>query len=133
MLFTSRPHYSSAIRWPHPCPLRTRPRPLSARLKSSTSCGHASLITKTGTAIFGSGILASAISQELCVFNEETVIAIEYFILFAYIANVRTLPWGVNFHFVFYFFLGWPFGGLNVRGMSLQFSLLVESNRMDAD
>ena len=50
---------------------------------------HPSLITKTGTAILGSGLLATAISQELYVFNEETVIAVGYFILFAYIAKVR--------------------------------------------
>ena len=50
---------------------------------------HPNLITKTGTAILGSGLLATAISQELYVFNEETVIAVGYFILFAYIAKVR--------------------------------------------
>jgi F-type H+-transporting ATPase subunit b len=50
---------------------------------------HPSLITKTGTAILGSGLLATAISQELYVFNEETVIAVGYIILFAYIAKVR--------------------------------------------
>src|ERR1700680_1940761 len=49
---------------------------------------HPSLITKTGTAILGSGLLATAISQELYVFNEETVIAVGYFILFGYIAGV---------------------------------------------
>jgi hypothetical protein len=50
---------------------------------------HPSLITKTGTAILGSGLLAAAISQELYVFNEETVIAGGYILLFAYIAKVR--------------------------------------------
>ena len=49
---------------------------------------HPSLITKTGTAILGSGLLATAISQELYVFNEETVIAVGYLILFGYIAKV---------------------------------------------
>jgi F-type H+-transporting ATPase subunit b len=39
-------------------------------------------------AILGSGLLATAISQELYVFNKETVIAIGYFIFFAYIAEV---------------------------------------------
>jgi F-type H+-transporting ATPase subunit b len=33
---------------------------------------HPSLITKTGTAILCSGLLAAAISQELYVFNEES-------------------------------------------------------------
>jgi hypothetical protein len=50
---------------------------------------HPSLITKTSTAILGSGLLAAAISQELYVFNEETVIAVGYLILFSYIAKVR--------------------------------------------
>jgi F-type H+-transporting ATPase subunit b len=64
---------------------------------------HPSLVTKTGTAILGSGLLAAAISHELYVFNEETVIAAGYLILFAYIAKVRrfffssldspSLPW----------------------------------------
>jgi hypothetical protein len=49
---------------------------------------HPNLITKTGTAILGSGLLATAISQELYVFNEETVIAVGYLILFGYIAKV---------------------------------------------
>jgi hypothetical protein len=40
--------------------------------------------------------------------NHETVIAVGYLILFAYITKVRTLPWGVNFSF---FFL---WGGLSV-------------------
>lgn len=46
------------------------------------------LITKTGTAILGSGLIAAAISQELYVMNEETVIAVGYLILFTYIAKV---------------------------------------------
>ena len=50
---------------------------------------HPNLITKTGTAILGSGLLAAAISQELYVFNEETVIAVGYLLLFTYIAKVR--------------------------------------------
>ncbi|KAI9510556.1 ATP synthase [Russula earlei] len=54
---------------------------------------HPSLITKTGTAILGSGLLATAISQELYVFNEETVIAVGSFILFAYIAKTVRLPY----------------------------------------
>ncbi|TFY82126.1 hypothetical protein EWM64_g1891 [Hericium alpestre] len=49
------------------------------------------LITKTGAAILGSGLIATAISNELYVFNEETVIAVGYFILFGYIAkSIRT-------------------------------------------
>ena len=47
------------------------------------------LITKTGTAVLGTGMLAAAISQELYVMNEETVIAAGFFILISYIAKVR--------------------------------------------
>ncbi|KAH9958841.1 hypothetical protein BC827DRAFT_1217361 [Russula dissimulans] len=54
---------------------------------------HPSLVTKTGTAILGSGLLATAISQELYVFNEETVIAVGYIILFTYIAKIIRLPY----------------------------------------
>ncbi|KAH9991156.1 hypothetical protein BJV77DRAFT_1009270 [Russula vinacea] len=54
---------------------------------------HPSLVTKTGTAILGSGLLATAISQELYVFNEETVIAVGFFILFGYIAKTARLPY----------------------------------------
>ena len=63
---------------------------------------HPNLITKTGTAILGSGLLATAISQELYVFNEETVIAVGYLILFGYIAKVCVLSAVSR---VFFFFL----------------------------
>lgn len=48
-----------------------------------------SLATKTGTVILGTGLTAAAISQELYVVNEETVILAGTAILFAYIAKVR--------------------------------------------
>jgi F-type H+-transporting ATPase subunit b len=63
---------------------------------------HPSLVTKTGTAILGSGLLATAISQELYVFNEETVIAVGTLILFGYIAKVRPLAWRLSFLFSFF-------------------------------
>lgn len=68
-------------------PRQIRPFLQNAWLRKLPS--HPSLITKTGTAILGSGLLAAAISQELCVFNEETVIAAGYIIFFAYTAKVR--------------------------------------------
>ena len=46
------------------------------------------LVTKTGTAILGTGLLATAISQELYVVNEETVIAAGFFILISFIYKV---------------------------------------------
>jgi len=46
------------------------------------------LVTKTGTVILGSGLVATAISQELYVMNEETVIAVGFFLLLGFIAKV---------------------------------------------
>jgi F-type H+-transporting ATPase subunit b len=46
------------------------------------------LITKTGTAVLGTGLLAAAISQELYVMNEETVIAAGFLILATLIGRV---------------------------------------------
>jgi hypothetical protein len=68
---------------PNPPPPAERAAEIIEKLPS-----HPSIITKTGTAILGSGLLAAAISQELYVFNEETVIAVGYLILFSYIAKV---------------------------------------------
>ena len=48
-----------------------------------------SLITKTGSAILGSGLIATAISQELYVVNEETVILAGFVVLVTFIAKVR--------------------------------------------
>jgi hypothetical protein len=45
------------------------------------------LVTKTGTVILGSGLVATAISQELYVMNEETVIAVGFFLLLTFIAK----------------------------------------------
>jgi hypothetical protein len=47
------------------------------------------LLTKTGSVILGSGLVATAISQELYVVNEETVIAVGFFLLIGFIAKVR--------------------------------------------
>ena len=46
------------------------------------------LITKTGTAVLGTGLVATAISQELYVLNEESLILAGSLILFTYIAKV---------------------------------------------
>ncbi|EJD08560.1 uncharacterized protein FOMMEDRAFT_71961 [Fomitiporia mediterranea MF3/22] len=52
-----------------------------------------SLATKTGTVILGTGLTAAAISQELYVVNEETVILVGTAILFTYIAKVMREPY----------------------------------------
>lgn len=46
------------------------------------------LITKTGTAVLGTGLAAAAISQELYVVNEESIVLIASIIVFTYIAKV---------------------------------------------
>ncbi|KZT41710.1 hypothetical protein SISSUDRAFT_1126276 [Sistotremastrum suecicum HHB10207 ss-3] len=51
------------------------------------------LVTKTGTVILGSGLLATAISQELYVANEETVIAVGFLIIFTFIARSIREPY----------------------------------------
>ena len=48
------------------------------------------LITKTGSVVLGTGLLATAISQELYVVNEETVILGGFLILATFIAKVRS-------------------------------------------
>ena len=49
------------------------------------------LVTKTGSVILGTGLLATAISQELYVVNEESVIAAGFFILISFIYKVRVV------------------------------------------
>ena len=49
------------------------------------------LITKTGTAILATGLTAAAISQEIYVVNEETVILAGFAILVTYIAKVHCI------------------------------------------
>ncbi|KIM90230.1 hypothetical protein PILCRDRAFT_811947 [Piloderma croceum F 1598] len=51
------------------------------------------LVTKTGTVILGTGLLATAISQELYVLNEETVVLAGTFIMFAVIAKLLKEPY----------------------------------------
>ncbi|KAF8906311.1 hypothetical protein CPB84DRAFT_1884202 [Gymnopilus junonius] len=51
------------------------------------------LITKTGTALLGVGAAAAAISQELYVVNEETIILIASAIVFTYIGKVLREPY----------------------------------------
>ncbi|KIP01922.1 hypothetical protein PHLGIDRAFT_131025 [Phlebiopsis gigantea 11061_1 CR5-6] len=51
------------------------------------------LITKTGSAILGAGLVATAISQELYVMNEETVIAVGFIVLASFIAKSMREPY----------------------------------------
>lgn len=49
------------------------------------------LITKTGTALLGTGLAAAAISQELYVVNEETIVLIGSAMFLAFMAKVRVI------------------------------------------
>lgn len=68
----------------NPPPPSERASELIEKLPSSPG-----LITKTGSAILGTGLIATAISQELYVMNEETVIAVGFIILAGFIGKVR--------------------------------------------
>ena len=68
----------------NPPPPAERASELIEKLPSSPN-----LITKTGSVILGTGLLATAISQELYVVNEETVIAVGFVILATLIGRVR--------------------------------------------
>lgn len=53
------------------------------------SVPSSSLLSKTGTVVLGTGLTAAAISQELYVMNEETVILAGFVILASFIGKVR--------------------------------------------
>ena len=66
-----------------PVPPSKRAEEIIEKLPSSPS-----LITKTGTALLGTGLIAAAISQELYVVNEETIVLVASLIVFTYIGKV---------------------------------------------
>jgi len=57
------------------------------------SVPSSSLWTKTGGVILGTGVTAAAVSQELYVLNEETVITVGFFIIVAAIARTAGGPY----------------------------------------
>ena len=52
-----------------------------------------SVVSKTGSVVLGSGLTAAAISSELYVVNEESLLALGSVILFAYIAKIAREPY----------------------------------------
>ena len=70
----------------NPPPPSERASEIIEKLPSSPN-----LITKTGTALLGVGAAATAISQELYVVNEETIVLIASIIVFTYIGKVCVL------------------------------------------
>ncbi|KAF5379538.1 hypothetical protein D9615_006547 [Tricholomella constricta] len=73
---------------PTPPPPAERASELIEKLPSSPG-----LITKTGSAILGTGLAAAAISQELYVVNEETIVLIASIIFFTYVGKVIREPY----------------------------------------
>jgi F-type H+-transporting ATPase subunit b len=49
------------------------------------------LVSKTGAVLLGTGLSAAAISQELYVVNEESIIAAAFFLIVAALGRVRVL------------------------------------------
>ncbi|KAJ8482463.1 hypothetical protein ONZ45_g14945 [Pleurotus djamor] len=72
----------------NPPPPSERASEIIEKLPSSPN-----LITKTGTAVLGTGLVATAISQELYVLNEESLILAGSLILFTYIAKIIREPY----------------------------------------
>lgn len=68
----------------NPPPPSERASEIIEKLPSSPS-----LITKTGTALLGTGLIATAISQELYVVNEESIVLIASLIVFTYLGKVN--------------------------------------------
>jgi F-type H+-transporting ATPase subunit b len=72
----------------NPVPPSKRAEEIIEKLPSSPS-----LITKTGTALLGTGLIAAAISQELYVVNEESIILIASVIVFTYLGKILREPY----------------------------------------
>jgi len=72
----------------NPVPPSRRAEEIIEKLPSSPS-----LITKTGTALLGTGLIAAAISQELYVVNEESIILIASLIVFTYLGKILREPY----------------------------------------
>jgi len=71
----------------NPLPPSQRAEQLIEKLPSSK------FITKTGTALLGTGLIAAAISQELYVVNEESIVLIASLIVFTYIGKIIREPY----------------------------------------
>lgn len=71
-----------------------------------------SLWTKTGGLVLGTGLTAAAISSEIYVVNEETVLAVGFFIIVAAIAKTAGAP-----------YTAWAEGHIEVRQASCYLTL----------
>ncbi|TIC12386.1 hypothetical protein E3Q14_01808 [Wallemia mellicola] len=70
-----------------------KPAPAEKAFSLIDSLPGNSVVSKTGSVVLGTGLTAAAISQELYVVNEESILAIGSLILFAYIAKIAREPY----------------------------------------
>lgn len=68
--------------------MSAKPSPAEKANEIIESVPSGNIVTKTGAIILGTGLTATAISQELYVVNEETVILAGFLILATFIAKV---------------------------------------------
>ncbi|WVN85730.1 uncharacterized protein L203_100881 [Cryptococcus depauperatus CBS 7841] len=73
--------------------LSTQPTPDEKAAQIINSVPSTSLFTKTGGILLGTGLTAAAVSSELYVANEETVLAIGALIMFAIIGKATAAPY----------------------------------------
>ncbi|KAG8922496.1 atp4 subunit B of the stator stalk of mitochondrial F1F0 ATP synthase [Tulasnella sp. 418] len=105
----ARPSLASAV--PRAAAIQSRgladsnPQPPAERASSILNAlpGN-SLVTKTGSVVLGTGLTAAAISSELYVVNEETVLAAGFIIIVSFIAKSIRAP-----------YKEWAEGHINVR------------------
>jgi len=91
----ARPRLVSALPSINARSMATNPPPPSERASEIIEKlpSSPSLITKTGTALLGTGLVAAAISQELYVVNEESIVLLSSLIVFTYIAKMIREPY----------------------------------------
>ncbi|WRT63879.1 uncharacterized protein IL334_000805 [Kwoniella shivajii] len=73
--------------------LATQPTPDEKAEQIINSVPSSSLFTKTGGVLLGTGLTAAAISSELYVANEETVLAVGFLVIFTAIARSIGAPY----------------------------------------
>jgi len=74
--------------------MATEPTPPAERAQEIIhSVPSTSLVTKTGAVVLGTALTATAISQELYVVNEETVVLAGFLILTTYLAKILQEPY----------------------------------------
>jgi F-type H+-transporting ATPase subunit b len=73
--------------------MSSKPAPADRANEIIESVPASNIVTKTGAVILGTGLAATAISQELYVVNEETVVLAGFAILATFIAKVGRSNW----------------------------------------